>query len=89
MKTLTATEASRGFSALLDSIAQGGDDVTITRGGVPIVRMTAIKTHTWAQFKRGMGDLVSNNPRPDDGWADEVDALRALLTEPENPWADD
>jgi len=88
MRTLTATEASRGFSALLDSVA-AGDDVTITRGGVPIVRMTAITTHTWAQFKSGMGDLLPASERPDDGWADDVAQLRTLLTEPEDPWADD
>jgi len=88
MRTLTATQASRGFSSLLDSVV-AGDEVTITRGGVPIVRITAVTTHTWGQFKRGMADLIPATERPDDGWADEITTTRALLTEAEDPWADD
>ncbi|MCL2463706.1 MAG: type II toxin-antitoxin system Phd/YefM family antitoxin [Micrococcales bacterium] len=90
MKTLTATQASRGFSALLDSIANSDGDVTITRGGVPVARLCAVKHHTVAEFERGMTGLVPTSPRPDDGWEADVEELRALLTEPEgDPWGDD
>ena len=38
MKTLTATEAARGFKAMLDDVAHG-ERVTITRAGHPVATL--------------------------------------------------
>jgi prevent-host-death family protein len=43
---MTATEASRHFSALLDAV-EAGETVQITRDGKAICTVSPVKPHTW------------------------------------------
>ncbi len=54
-KTITATEAVRKFSELLNSIKYTGNDYTIVRGGKPVASIRPAETHA---RKLTLGDLV-------------------------------
>jgi len=49
VKEISATEASRNFSKLLDEV-QKGTTFTIVRGGEPIATVTPVRRHTGAEF---------------------------------------
>lgn len=83
MRTLTATEASRGFKALLDSVERGHEEITITRGGHPIAKISPMRTRTWAQIRDGLAKVAIPG---DDSLESEITAARNLLTGPEDPW---
>lgn len=59
MHTLTATQASRGFAALLDMVSRG-ETVVITRDGVPVARIepenVASGARAIALFSKSSGD---------------------------------
>lgn len=54
-KTLTATEAVRKFSEILNSIKYTGNDYTIVRGGKPVATIRPVETHAGEVT---LGDLV-------------------------------
>lgn len=55
-KTLTATEAVRKFSEILNAIKYTGNDYTIVRGGKPIATIRAAETHV---AELTLGDLAA------------------------------
>lgn len=84
MRTMTATEASRNFSTLLDSIERG-ETVTITRGNRPIAEITPARRRTGADLRAALAGI----PAPDDRFAEDIAAAVALLeTAGGDPWAD-
>ncbi len=84
MRTMTATEASRRFSDLLDAIERG-ETVTITRGNHPIAEIRPARRRTGADLRAALADI----PAPDDRFADDIaGALALLTTEGGDPWAD-
>ncbi|WP_019631116.1 type II toxin-antitoxin system Phd/YefM family antitoxin [Actinomadura atramentaria] len=84
MRTMTATEASRRFSDLLDAI-EHGETITITRGHRPVAEIGPARRRTGADLRAA---LTGTAP-PDDRFEADVDAARDLLTTEENdPWAD-
>ena len=54
-KTVTATEAVRKFSEILNSIKYTGNDYTIVRGGRPVASIRPAETHA---RQLTLGDLV-------------------------------
>ena len=54
-KTITATEAVRKFSELLNSIKYTGNDYTIVRGGKPVASLRPAETRAG---KLTLGDLI-------------------------------
>ena len=54
-KTITATEAVRKFSEILNSIKYTGNDYTIVRGGKPVASIRPAETHA---RQLTLGDLV-------------------------------
>ncbi len=81
---MTATEASRNFSALLDAIEQG-ETVTIVRGNLPVAEIGPARRRTGADLSAALDGI----PAPDDRFADDISAAVALLeTERGDPWAD-
>tara|TARA_B100000470_G_C19575522_1_gene295399 strand:+ start:267 stop:509 length:243 start_codon:yes stop_codon:yes gene_type:complete len=74
MTDVTATEASRNFSDLLDAIEQGGDEFTILRKGRPVARLSAPARSNGAAVRR----LLAQGP-PDDDWADDLRDLREFI----------
>jgi prevent-host-death family protein len=82
MRTMTATEASRGFSDLLDAVERG-ETVAITRGNRTIAQILPAPARTGRDLRAALVDV----PRLDDDFQDDVTAATALLTEGGDPWA--
>jgi prevent-host-death family protein len=85
MRTISATEASRRFSDLLDAI-EAGESVTVTRGNRPIAEIRP------ASLRRGrdLRSALEGIPAPDEQFAADIaQTLGHLITEPgRDPWAD-
>jgi antitoxin (DNA-binding transcriptional repressor) of toxin-antitoxin stability system len=83
MRTITATEASRNFSDLLDAIERG-ETVTITRGHHVVAEMRPARRRTGADLRTALDDI----PPPDERFAADIAGAVALLTsEGTDPWA--
>jgi len=84
MRTMTATEASRNFSDLLDAIERG-ETVTITRGHHAVAEMRPARHRTGAGLRAALEDV----PPPDDRFAEDIaGALSLISSEGNDPWAD-
>ena len=82
---MTATEASRNFSDLLDAIERG-ETITITRGRHPVAEIGPARRCTGADLRAAL----ANARPPDDRFAEDIsDALALLNREESDPWADD
>lgn len=81
VKEVTATEAARGFSALLTAVESDGETFLITRGGRVIARIEPAAGTSGAAVKA----LLRHFP-PDEDWADELGVVRSLLTTQDRPW---
>jgi prevent-host-death family protein len=83
VKTMTATEASRHFSDLLDAVERG-ETVTIVRGSHPVAEIGPARRRTGADLRAALADV----PPPDDVFSQDIAAAVALL-DPEvgDPWA--
>jgi prevent-host-death family protein len=81
---MTATDASRDFSALLSRVASG-ETVEIERHS----QLVAVVTPPRRRALSGAAfiDLVSRLPHPDDRFADDVRGLAAVTSHPGDPWA--
>ncbi|MCO6009114.1 type II toxin-antitoxin system prevent-host-death family antitoxin [Actinoallomurus purpureus] len=84
MRTMTATEASRRFSDLLDAIERG-ETITITRGNRPVAEIGPAHRRTGADLRAALDGIEP----PDDRFAEDINsALDLLTTEERDPWAD-
>jgi antitoxin (DNA-binding transcriptional repressor) of toxin-antitoxin stability system len=80
---MTATEASRNFSDLLDAIEQG-ETVTITRGNQVVAEIRPARRHTGADLRSALEHTVP----PDDRFTDDIAAALAQVSgEGNDPWA--
>jgi antitoxin (DNA-binding transcriptional repressor) of toxin-antitoxin stability system len=83
MRTMTATEASRNFSELLDAIERG-ETVTITRGSHVIAEMRPARRRTGTDLRAALEHI----PPPDDRFAGDIaDALALISNDGNDPWA--
>ncbi|MEV2278354.1 prevent-host-death protein [Nocardiopsis sp. NPDC049922] len=81
---MTATEAARKFSDLLDAI-EAGDRVTITRGRVPVAEIGPARRRTGADLHAALEGIA---PLDDEFEKDVDEALAFLTDEVTDPWAD-
>jgi prevent-host-death family protein len=81
MKRLTATEAARRFSEMLDAVEESGETFVVVRNGRPVARVGPSPAAHGAAVK----DALRAHPR-DTGWADELDALRSALRIEDRRW---
>lgn len=82
---VSATDASRGFSELLNRVRYRGETFIIERGGAAIgeLRPVAPTRFTGADLLA----LLKSLPRVDDGFFDDVErAIAEQPTLPESPW---
>ncbi|MFC5381849.1 type II toxin-antitoxin system prevent-host-death family antitoxin [Aquipuribacter nitratireducens] len=85
MRTITATEASRRFSDLLDAVERG-ENVTITRGNRRIAEIRPAR----ARRGRDLREALTGTAPPDAEFEAAVEQATALLTtENRDPWAGD
>lgn len=83
MRTISATEASRRFSDLLDAI-EAGDTVTVTRGNRPIAEIRPTSRRTGRDLRAALAEIAP----PDDRFAADIaDAIGNLTAEGTDPWA--
>jgi prevent-host-death family protein len=83
MKTMTATEASRHFSDLLDAVERG-ERVIILRGSHPVAEIGPAQHRTGADLRAAL----EGSPPPDESFTREISAALGLVTsEVPDPWA--
>jgi prevent-host-death family protein len=83
MRTMTATEASRKFSDLLDAVERG-ETFTITRGNRAVAEIGPARRRTGASLRAALEGI----PAPDERFADDIaSAVELLTTEGGDPWA--
>jgi antitoxin (DNA-binding transcriptional repressor) of toxin-antitoxin stability system len=84
-RRVSATEAARTFSELVNRVHYRGETVLVERGGVPVCEITPAKPPRFA-----LSDLVGllrGIPRPDSAYLDTVE--RVTRTQPvvaKGPW---
>lgn len=84
MRTVTATEASRHFSDLLDAVERG-ETVTIVRGNNPVAEIGPAHRRTGADLRAA---LTGTTP-PDDAFVRSIaEAMSLVTSEVVDPWAD-
>lgn len=88
MREMTASEAARSFSALLDT-AEQGETIVVTRGGRRVATISPASPANGAAL-RAVFERWHGNPALDDTLATRVAAARdAASTELDtNPWHD-
>lgn len=77
MREVTATEASRTFSAVLDDAAQGRSTL-VTRGGVPIATIMPAPRANGAALRALFASVVMVDDDSDGQFAADVEAAREL-----------
>ena len=80
MREITATEAARRFSDLLDAVEYGREGFTIVRRGKAVAHLSPA---TRGRGKRVKALLAASSPDP--AWAGDLAALRASLLLEERP----
>jgi prevent-host-death family protein len=81
---MTATEASRKFSDLLDAIERG-ETVVVTRGNHPVAEIGPARRRTGADLQAALAGISP----PDDRFTDDItEALALLSAQGTDPWAD-
>ena len=80
---MTATEAARTFSDVLNRVA-AGDEVEVTRSGAPvaIIGPPTARLLSAERFR----ELVATAPQPDDDFVRDVRAARSSVGPPASPW---
>lgn len=81
MRALTATEAARRFSAVLDDVEHRRASFVVTRNGRRIARIEPAAPATVADVLR----VLREHP-VDPDWAEELRELRASLPVQERDW---
>jgi prevent-host-death family protein len=82
MKDLSATEASRRFSEVLDAVEHRRESFVVVRNGRPIARITPATVANGA----AVAEFLRAN-RPDPKWEADLRALRAALSIEERSWS--
>jgi antitoxin (DNA-binding transcriptional repressor) of toxin-antitoxin stability system len=87
MKSMTATEASRGFSRLLDSLENGGEEVVILRNNHPVARLVPGASRMTAL--EALGDIYATlDDTEGEAWLrDARESSGLLAAERRDPWA--
>jgi prevent-host-death family protein len=83
LKQLSATDAARRFSEVLDRIEQRGESVTIVRHGRAVATIGPAGAGTGKALKEA---LRAHPPDPD--WADELRELREFIGPVQDRWPD-
>ncbi|GAB6042647.1 type II toxin-antitoxin system Phd/YefM family antitoxin [Endothiovibrio diazotrophicus] len=59
MRTLKASEFKAKCLALMDEVARGGEEVVITKNGVPVSKLVPVRTPPESLFGRHRGRIAS------------------------------
>ena len=75
---MTATEASRNFSALLNRVA-AGERIEITRAGAVVAVVSSGRPSTVTVSR--LAEILAGGPPLDDAFADELREIRRQMNE--------
>lgn len=80
---MSATEASRSFSELLNRVA-AGEEIEITRAGatVAVIKPPPFRALSAERFR----ELMDSAPTVDEAFVRDVAAIRKESGAPESPW---
>jgi prevent-host-death family protein len=80
---MTATDAARSFSDVLNRVA-AGEEIEVTRSGASVAVIGPPKTRFLSaeQFR----ELIADAPRADGDFAEDLRALRESAGPPRQPW---
>jgi prevent-host-death family protein len=81
MRRLTATDAARRFSELLDAVERRGESFLVVRRGRAVARIEPTRAANGKRVK----EILSENP-PDEHWESELAELRAALAIEDRTW---
>jgi len=81
MRSLTATDAARRFSELLDAVERRGETFLVVRRGRAVARIGPAR----AANGKAVKELLRSTP-PDARWASELHELRAFLGVEDRRW---
>ncbi len=84
MARLTATEAARSFSDVLNRVG-AGEEIEIMRNGAAVAIISPVRHRLLSP--ETFRSLMASAPPVDEEFADEMRALRASVGPPESPWA--
>jgi len=88
MRTVSAREASRGFSALLDRVYFNAEEILIERDGSPVALITPPPLKDSVEdFNDWLMERGPSIATADDDMQDIIDETRELLTLPEPAWS--
>jgi len=83
---VSATQAARSFSDLLNRIRYRGEEFVVERSGEPVCRMLPAEPPRRFTL-RELATLLRETPRPDPGYATDVRrAVRRQGRMPRAPW---
>jgi prevent-host-death family protein len=80
MPEVSATDAARRFSDLLDAVEHGGEHFTVIRHGKAVAQIEPVSQGRGADVKALLRDQ-----RPDRSWAGQLSEIRDLLEVDERP----
>jgi prevent-host-death family protein len=83
MKRITATEAARRFSDLLDAVDGERESFVVVRRGREVATISPASPATGGRLKA----LLAEH-RPDPAWAGELGELRGALVDDSQRWND-
>jgi prevent-host-death family protein len=81
MRRLSATDAARRFSDVLDAVERGGESFLVVRRGRPVARIEPARAANGKLVK----ELLRSHPA-DRRWASELHELRAGLVVEDRSW---
>jgi prevent-host-death family protein len=80
---MTATEAARSFSELLNRVARG-EEIEVIRSGAAVAVISPPKSRLISAER--FRELIATAPSPDAGFLDDVRAGRESVGPPEDAW---
>jgi prevent-host-death family protein len=83
MARLTATEAARRFSEVLNRVAEG-EEIEVTRAGAPVAVIAPPRSRVLSPER--FRELIASAPPVDEDFADDVRTIRREVGPPETPW---
>lgn len=83
MTRMTATDAARSFSELLNRVANG-EEIEITRSGAAVAVISPPKGRLISADR--FRELIATAPAPDVEFAKDLRTARASIAPPEDAW---
>ena len=80
---MSATEAARSFSNVLNRVA-AGEEIEVTRSGAPVAVIGPPKAQVVSA--EHFRELLASAPHSDEAFADDVRAVRDSVGAPGEPW---